>query len=110
MSFVRTFFLSWTYAPHGARGSLRLAVGGRHRITMAAFYVRRRKASQQARSGGVWNFLHMEHPELSVSKQHVETICSVIGQVPARIWSPKRTISLPHLFKNKTLNALNWTV
>ena len=71
--------------PHGARGPLRLAVGGRHRITMAAFYVRRRKPNQQARAGGVSDVLHMENPELSVSKQHVENIYSVMGQVPGHI-------------------------
>ena len=44
---------------------------------MAAFYVRRRKANQQARSGGICDLLRMENSELSVSKQYVETIYSV---------------------------------
>jgi len=52
---------------------------------MAALYVRRRKANQKARSGVVCEVLHMEHPELSVSKQHVDTIYCVIGQVPGLI-------------------------
>jgi hypothetical protein len=66
---------------------------------MAAFSVRRRKANKHTWSGGVREVLDMEHPELSVSKQYVETNYSVIGQVLGHIGSPKRSILLPDLLK-----------
>jgi hypothetical protein len=67
---------------------------------MAAFSVRRRKANLQAKSGGICDVVDMEHPEPSVSEQHVENNYSVIGQVPGQIGSPKLSISLHHLLKH----------